>query len=130
MTKLSRRTVLKGAAGLTFALPLLPSLSLQARADTPVFPKRLLIFFHPNGVLPTQWFPTAGASESDFTFSPSLQPLETFRDDVLILGGVGLKCNALGPGEPHQKGMGGLLTGWHLNQGTMIGGDGSLAGWA
>jgi hypothetical protein len=124
--RLSRRDLIKGAGGLALALPLLPSL---ARAEG-VFPRRFIAFFHPNGVLPSQWFPAPSASETDFTFAPSLQPLEPFRSHVLQLQGVDMKCTAPGPGEPHQKGMGAVLTGWHLNEGNMVGGDGSLAGWA
>ncbi|MGA9525337.1 MAG: DUF1552 domain-containing protein [Myxococcaceae bacterium] len=127
MSRLSRRTVLKGAAGVSVALPLLRS--LEARAE-PLPPRRFLVFFHPNGVLPGEWFPTAGASEADFTISSSLKPLEPFREHVLILRGVDLKCIAVGPGEPHQRGMGALLTGRHLLEGTMVGNDGTLAGWA
>lgn len=124
---LSRRNVLKGAGGLVLGLPLLSSLRAHAEG---LAPRRFLVFFHPNGVLPEKWFPTPGATEHDFTFSPSLAPLAPFRKDVLITRGIDLQCVALGPGEPHQKGMGALLTGWHLNPGTMVGGDGSLAGWA
>ncbi len=129
--RMTRRGLLKGAAGLALALPLLPS--LQARAQTRgggIYPKRFITFFHPNGVLPSHWFPQQSANERDFSFAPSLQPLEPFREDVLQLVGVDLKCVAPGPGEPHQRGMGALLTGWHLNEGNMVGGDGSLAGWA
>lgn len=127
--RISRRNVLKGAGGLAVSLPLFHSLGAFAQTGG-IPPKRLLIFYHPNGVLPSEWFPTAGATERDFTFSSSLQPLQPFKSDVLITKGIDLKCAALGPGEPHQKGMGGLLTGWHLNEGTMVGGDGSMAGWA
>lgn len=126
-TRLTRRSILKGAGGLALTLPLLPSLSARAEG---VFPRRFLVYYHPNGVLTSNWFPTAGASPSDFTLSPSLAPLEPFKHKLLVTRGIDLKCGAIGPGEPHQKGMGGLLTGWHLGEGTMVGGDGSLAGWA
>ncbi len=125
--RLSRRSLIKGASALGLALPLLPS--LRARAEG-AWPKRFIAFYHPNGVLPSAWIPAPSERETDFTFASSLEPLEAFRSQVLQLVGVDLKCAALGPGEPHQKGMGALLTGWHLNEGTMIGGDGSLAGWA
>lgn len=127
--RMTRRSLLKGTAGLTLALPLLPSLQVRAQSQ-PVYPKRFIVFFHPNGVLPSHWYPSSSTSESDFTFGPSLQPLEPFREHVLQLVGLGLECAAPGPGEPHQRGMGALLTGWHLNEGNMVGGDGSLAGWA
>ncbi|MBX5482052.1 MAG: DUF1552 domain-containing protein [Myxococcaceae bacterium] len=127
--RLSRRAVLKGAGGIALSLPLLPSLGAFAQTGG-VAPKRFLVIYHPNGVLPSEWFPTPGTSETDFTFSSSLEPLAPYREHVLITRGIDLACTAVGPGEPHQKGMGGVLTGWHLNEGTFVGGDGSLAGYA
>jgi len=48
---------------------------------------------------------------------------------MLVLKGLDLSVHNLPPGEPHQQGMA-LLTGRSLNVGNMVGGDGSLAGWA
>lgn len=125
--RFGRRRLLKGAAGLTLMLPWLRALDARA-AD--VWPRRLLVFFHPNGVLPQAWFPTPGQDESSFTLSPSLSVLEPFRRQLLILEGLDLKCASAGPGEPHQQGMGAVLTGRPLLEGSMMGSDGTLAGWA
>ena len=125
--RMTRRSLIKGASALALAVPLLPS--LRARAEG-AYPKRFIAFYHPNGVLPSAWFPETSPRETEFELAPSLQPLEPFRSQVMQLVGVDLKCAALGPGEPHQSGMGALLTGWHLNEANMVGGDGSLAGWA
>ena len=95
------------------------------------FPKRFIYFFHPNGTMPDSFWPTAGTTERDFAISPILSPLEPLRDKVLVLEGVDLASGAaeFGPGEPHQRGMGTVLTGRPLQEGTFVGGDGSLAGW-
>jgi hypothetical protein len=126
MTRLSRRSFLKATGGMIGALPLLES--LEAGAATT--PKRLIIFFHPNGTVPHAWFPTAGASETDFTFSAIHQPLLPHKADLIFTTGIDMDSDSVGPGEPHQRGMGAVLTGTRLQQGTMVGGDGSLAGWA
>jgi hypothetical protein len=129
---LTRRRFLRGAAGSMVGLPLLAS--LQARGQSPVFPKRFVVIHHPNGVVPTSWFPQAGASETDFTLGPTHEALAPFKDDLILFNGINMPSLALGPGEPHQKGMAGVLSGWHLldaneQNGSFVGGDGSLTGW-
>src|SRR4029453_8048489 len=42
--------------------------------------------YGPNGVIPGQWFPTAEGSA--FELSPSLNPLEKFRDQILVTSGL------------------------------------------
>lgn len=99
-----RRLFLKsGAAALT--LPLLPSIA-QASTKTATItghhtdgkgPKRLISIFFPNGVsLPPKkhadfkdwsWFPLGGTG-SDYTLTKSLAPLEPFRKDMSIVGGL------------------------------------------
>lgn len=134
---LSRRQFLRGLGGIAVGLPLLASFQAPASAQAQAvpsgkdgFPRRLLIFFHPNGVMPDAWWPTAGANERDFSLAASLQPLERFKSRMLLLRGVHLSSAASGPGGPHQKGMGHLLTGRALQSGTFVDGDGAMAGWA
>lgn len=123
----SRRGFLQGLAG-TMALPLL--FSQRTKANTGTFPKRFLVFFTPNGTNPNRWFPTAGATETDFTLQPQHAALLPFQDRLLYLHNVAMESQDVGPGEPHQRGMGAVLTGTHLQPGEFVGGDGSLAGWA
>lgn len=125
--RLTRRGLLRGALGVPFALPLLPSLSRAQEASAP--PKRFIVFFHPNGTMPDEWFPTPGVDEESFVLGRILAPLEPHRGDVIITSGIDLSSLQQGPGEPHQRGMGGLLTGRPLLEGEFVGGDGSLAGW-
>ncbi len=138
--RIHRRTFLRGLGGAAIALPLLPSLGIRnayaaeaAGALTPDgFPRRFIYFFHPNGTMPDDFWPTPGATERDFNLGTILQPLQPYRQKLWIGKGINLESggSAYGPGEPHQRGMGTLLTGRPLQQGSFVGGDGSLAGWA
>lgn len=85
---LSRRTVLRGL-GAAVSLPLLDAMvpSLTALQRTPAqAPLRFGAVYVPNGVIPGQWFPSAEGRT--FDFSPSLKPLEKFRDQILITSGL------------------------------------------
>ena len=85
---LSRRTVLK-ALGATMPLPLLDAMvpaltALRQTAAQP--PLRFGAVYVPNGVIPGQWFPAAEGAA--FEFSPTLRPLEAFRDRLLVVSGL------------------------------------------
>lgn len=85
---LSRRTVLRGL-GAAVSLPLLDAMvpSLTALQRTPAqSPLRFGAVYVPNGVIPGQWFPSAEGKA--FEFSPSLKPLEKFRDQLLVVSGL------------------------------------------
>ena len=85
---LSRRTVLK-ALGVTIPLPLLDAMvpALTALEQTAARPTlRFGAVYVPNGVIPGRWFPTAEGT--GFEFSPTLQPLERFRDRLLVISGL------------------------------------------
>lgn len=85
---LSRRTALK-ALGIALPLPFLDAMTpaLTAIERTAAAPRlRFGAVYTPNGVIPGQWFPTSVGR--DFAFSPSLQPLETFREAVTIYSGL------------------------------------------
>jgi hypothetical protein len=85
---ISRRTMLK-TLGAAVPLPLLDAMvpAMTAVRHTPAAPRiRFGTVYVPNGVIPAQWFPVGeGAS---FEFSPSLLPLEPFRDRLLVLSGL------------------------------------------
>ena len=85
---LSRRTVLK-ALGAAVPLPLLDAMvpAATALSRTAAAPRlRFGAVYVPNGVIPGQWFPAAGGA--GFDFSPTLKPLEPFRDRLLVLSGL------------------------------------------
>lgn len=126
--RLTRRRLLQGALAGTLALPLLAS--RRSVAQGRAFPTRLVVFYTPNGTNPGRWFPTPGPTESAFSLTPQHAGLQPWKERLLYLGNVAMESLERGPGEPHQRGMGALLTGRHLQAGSFVGGDGSLAGWA
>ena len=88
---MNRRAMLR-ATGISLALPWMESLAAPAASSTP---RRFCSIYFPYGVsLPSQdgesghwhWFPKGEGK--DFTFNKSLQPLEAWRDQVTVLGGL------------------------------------------
>jgi hypothetical protein len=135
---MTRRSFLRGLGGTAIALPLLSAFGRDALAQgapgsmsADGFPKRFIYFFHPNGTIQDDFWPTAGSTERDFQMSRILTPLEAHRNKLIIPEGINLDSGGgeFGPGEPHQRGMGTVLTGRPLQEGDFVGGDGSLAGW-
>jgi len=112
--RLSRRSVLKGAGGIAIALPWLEAMthrrSAQAAAP-PNAPKRFLAVYTPGGTVPEKWTPTG--SETAFTLSPILAPLEPVKSRIIVLSGLHLKCGdqSMFAVEQLQGGMMGWLTG-------------------
>lgn len=126
--KLSRRKLLTaGASAGLLGLPLFSSLKANAGSASPM---RLILMFDPNGTVQEQFWPTLGASETDFSLNQITQPLEAFKDRLLFLKGLSISVHEKGPGGPHQKGVGGLFTNSTLQEGTFVDGDGAMAGWA
>jgi hypothetical protein len=76
--KISRRTLLRGA-GASLALPWL-------EAMTPAAPVRMAVLYMPNGVNTRMWTPEG--SGRDFQLSPTLAPLEAFKDQTLVLSNM------------------------------------------
>ncbi|HXU83404.1 MAG TPA: DUF1552 domain-containing protein, partial [Polyangia bacterium] len=107
--KISRRQLLVSAA----AAPLVPALDSLAFAAAPP-PRRLLLLFSSGGMVPDLYWPTPKNPEADakdtvkadFTFTPgsSLEPLEPFRGDLVILNGLARKMMPLG--GAHERAMG------------------------
>lgn len=132
---LSRRRFMQGVGTGLGLLPLLQS--LPAHAQQGPAPTRLLLLFNPNGTVLDSFWPTVNGLPvtgdtrlSNAQLGPILQPLEAFKDRMLLLDGLNIAVTAKGPGGPHQKGMGGLYTGNILQVGEMADGDGQRAGWA
>jgi hypothetical protein len=89
---LSRRTLLRGA-GSAIALPMLDAMT-PALAAAVAAPRRLGFVYFPNGAMMDQWIPkTAGA---DFAFTPTLKPLEPFRDNLTVIGNLSRAGNTIG----------------------------------
>ncbi len=126
---LSRRRLLKlgaASAGL-IGWPLLNSIQANAADD---YPKRLLLVFFPNGTIAEEFWPNVGASANDLTLGQITAPLQSFLSRTLFLKGLDIAVRDIGPGGPHQKGVGGLFTNNQLQEGTFVDGDGSRSGYA
>ncbi len=113
---LSRRTVLRGL-GTTVALPLLDAMvpPLTALAQTAARPKpRLGVVYVPHGAVMNNWTPAVEGA--GFEFTPILQPLEPYREQLLVLSGLDHAPAAQLPGDPaggHGRITGAFLTGVH-----------------
>ena len=95
---LSRRALLKGGAGRRrrAAVARADAAARHPRAirrSTP--PKRFGIFFSPCGTIPENWRSTLGDSrmDTDFTLSPILQPLQPFKDKLVVLRGMNFESS-------------------------------------
>jgi hypothetical protein len=81
---LSRRTLLRGI-GASVALPLLDSMT-PALQSAPLPFRRAAFIYTPTGIIMNSWTPAAEGA--GFEFTPTLKPLEPFRDHVLVLTGL------------------------------------------
>ena len=123
--RLTRRTLLRGA-GVAVALPMLEAMRPRLARAAAAPPKRFVSMFTANGTLYPQWVPTG--TESSFTLSPILSPLEPYHGDLVVVSGL---YQQGGGGDGHQNGIGGMLTGQSLNPGPFQGGaNAGAAGWA
>ncbi len=88
--RLHRRTFLKGV-GASLALPLLdamvPARARAAELAAASGPIRLGFAYIPNGVIMADWTPK-GEGET-FEFSRILKPFEPYRQDLMVLSGLG-----------------------------------------
>lgn len=112
--QLDRRTLLKGI-GATLALPALEAMRpVMAAGTAGNFPVRMAMLYMPNGVRPDRWTPEGTGSK--FRLSPILSPLESHRDDILVL--TGLQNKASFGGDGHYVKTGGWLTGTTITKTT------------
>ena len=114
--RISRRAVLRGA-GVTMALPWLPSLCAKADSDTPgAFPKRFAVLFMGNGINEEQW--GAEGSGADMKLTGSLRVLEPLKQKINVIEGL-YNHNAVGHGI-HPAQTGSLLSGVDVTKGAII----------
>lgn len=113
---LSRRTVLRGL-GTTMALPFLEAMTPAARAaDAGARPKRLSVFYTPNGMTMDAYRPTA--TGTDYVLPPTLAPLELYHSDMVVVSGLGHPQAAAFGDRPagHGRSCPAFLTGAHARQ--------------
>lgn len=96
---ISRRTVLRGA-GAALALPFLDAMApARLRAGgAPKPPHRFLAYYTPNGQSMEYWTPTGEGR--DFELSEILQPLEGFKDRIIVPTGLDASWNFNHAGGP------------------------------
>lgn len=126
LNKESRREFLRKAGLTAAAAPFVWNLPSLGFANTQTRKQRLIVVFSPNGVVPTQFWPDEEGEM--FSLKESVQPLEPFRQKLLMLHGVSNKLR--GDGDGHMRGIGCLLTGVELYPGNIQGGSDTPAGWA
>lgn len=130
----SRRNVLRGLGAGALLSPLLPL--LNASGQEALRPKRLLLFFSPDGTAaidgggaPVDWRPQG--TETSFDLHAIHAPLAPFQSKIVVPWG--LRMSAGGAGEEHAFGMAGLWTGSSLHEPhdgvDFEGGNGNRTGW-
>ncbi len=115
ITRMGRRAFLGGAA-VALALPALESLLPRgtAQAGGMTIPRRMLVYFVPNGMPMTSWTPAA--TGADFPLSTILAPLAELRSDVQVLTGLANRPaervyrGSDDGGGDHARGTGSFLT--------------------
>lgn len=112
---LSRRTLLRGF-GTTVALPFLdsmsPALAAPNRSGAPA-PVRMAFLYVPNGIIMKDWTPKAEGA--GYELPKTLQPLEAYREKMLVLSGLDqYGGQSLGDGAgDHARAGASWLTGVH-----------------
>ncbi len=127
MNRISRRNVLRGAAGLTLALPWFEALA----QGTPTPPRRLIFCFTANGDQISARMKTK--AETSFVLGDMLSPFEDWRSKLLILDGLSKFHERLPDGQAadaHQQG-GSALGPWPSGTGSFPigGGNGATIGY-
>src|SRR5690349_4934480 len=125
--KWSRRSLLAGMAAGATLLPFVPLLEGDARGQTSSFPKRLIVWFVPNGTLPSAFFPTT--TGTGFEMTRILEPLTPYKDRLLVLKGIRLNAYDDGVKIVHISCMAPLLTGYTVPTGAFDE-AGTKYGWA
>src|SRR5262245_20062037 len=115
---LPRRAFLRGV-GATLALPLLDAMvpALSALAKTPAKPaSRLGFIYVPNGAVMNKWTPAEHGRA--FELSPTLAPLEPFREQTMVVSGLAqLQANSFDDGAgDHSRGTAAWLSGIHAKR--------------
>ena len=122
---MSRRAWLHRTGLSAAMLPWVGGLPSLVAAPTRRPKQRLVIVFSPNGVVPDAFWPKETGTA--FQLPEILQPLESLREQTLILQGVDNRIR--GDGDDHMRGMSCLLTAIELFPGNIQGGGNTPSGW-
>jgi len=83
--KLNRRSFLRGVGGTAVGLPFLNAMRTVARGGATGVPKRLVVFYSPNG------FEMSGWPTSMSLGGTSLEPLAPFASDLIVTAGLDMQ---------------------------------------
>ncbi|MBK8173304.1 MAG: DUF1552 domain-containing protein [Sandaracinaceae bacterium] len=115
---MGRRRFLRGmlatGAGVTLGLPTLESLlhrGSRARADSPTPPKRFLVWFWGNGIVPERWIPT----ETGAVWTPPAMLARIATPELRPYVSVVTNAEIKSAWQPHAGGASGALCGSYLN---------------
>jgi hypothetical protein len=118
----SRRWFL-GGAGALVALPALEFFAVKtARSQAAISPQRLIVYFLPNGRMPTSWEPKERGKT--FNLPAAATPLAPFKSELLFMPGLNHVTaeTSSGAGD-HARGAGTLLTSKTLKDFTRLSND-------
>jgi hypothetical protein len=88
-TRIQRRTFLKGAGGVSLALPMLEAMMPAASAAAGKKPvKRMVCLSNNYGVYQKAFFPDQSQVGADYDIPPTLQPLEKHRKDFTVFSNL------------------------------------------
>ena len=118
--ELSRRHLLRGA-GTLLALPLFDSLLPAAEVKAAKKPARFVAMYHPNGVNPYKWYPTAPGAA--YEMPENLAVLKDFREDLTVFSGL---AHFRVPQNAGHWGLSNLLTGYGNGAGKKYGNSMSI----
>lgn len=128
--RMSRRAILRGAAGAAISLPLLDAMGPETASADGSETRRLIFSFKPNGDEVARRFQST--DEADFVLGDFLEPLEPYREDLLFVHRLNKNFHRLGPGEQadcHQQG-GSSLAPWPSGEGDFpVGGEERTVGY-
>ncbi len=113
LSRISRRTLLRGAGAL-LALPWLEAMSpVGAQVASRRPPSRMAFVYVPNGVEKEMWSPNGEGR--GLSLSPTLAPLDSVKGEILVHSGLTLDpATAHGDGGgDHARAMASFLTGVH-----------------
>ena len=113
--RLDRRTMLKGLLGgvaVSIGLPPLEAMlnsSGTAFADGGALPRRFVLWFWGNGIIPERWTPAAAGEGDAWELSEQLAPLTDLKHRLSVVTGMEVRLpeNRV----PHWSGASGILTG-------------------
>jgi len=122
---LSRRRFLKGmglpGAAVCIGLPPLEAMfnshgtaygkaPARGKDSQSAIESRFLLWFNGNGIPEKYWIPTATGPQ--FTLTPCLSPLASFRNDIHVITGLdNPSARKPGPGNDHHRSMSALVSG-------------------